>query len=161
MRHRSTSDGPAPTEGEVDAGPGNVLFDVWLVSRAVQALIDDAIKPIGLDADEFAVYSVLAVSGGLTPSSLAAWMAAPPTTVSSYVKRFERRGHVERLTNPDDGRSHILRLTSTGRAAHREAGSRYAPVLAEVEQHLGSEVGDVRRRLRELHRAADTTRGRT
>lgn len=157
MRHRNASDGPASGPGDVDVGPGNVLFDVWLVSRAVQALIDDAIKPVGLDADEFAVYSVLAASDGMTPTSLADWMAAPPTTVSSYIKRFERRGHVKRLTNPADRRSHLLRLTPAGRQAHADAGVRFAPALAEVEERLGSDVGEVHRRLRELHRAVDAT----
>ncbi len=41
----------------LDPGIGNVLFDTWLVSRAVHSLIDDVIKPTGLDADEFAIYS--------------------------------------------------------------------------------------------------------
>lgn len=158
MRHRNASSDLSATAGEVDAGPGNVLFDVWLVSRAVHALIDDAIGQVGLDADEFAVYSVLAAGDGMTPTSLARWMAAPPTTVSSYVKRFERRGHLERRTNPADGRSHVLRLTPAGRHAHREAGSRYAPVLAAVEQQVGARVDQVRRHLQDLHRAVDATR---
>ena len=157
MRDRSASvDRSNPDD--LDTGPGNVLFDVWLLSRTVQALIGDAIGPIGLDADEFAVYSVLAISDGMTPTSLARWMAAPPTTVTSYVKRFERRGHVERLSNPDDGRSHLLRLTAAGRRAHADAGARFGPVLAEIEDRLGDEVDEIHQRLRELHRAVEATR---
>lgn len=157
MRDRRTSVDPS-NPGNLNAGPGNVLFDVWLLSRSVQALIGDSIGPIGLDADEFAIYSVLAISDGMTPTSLAQWMAAPPTTVSSYVNRFERRGHVERLTNPDDGRSHLLRLTTAGRRAHAEAGDRFAPVLADVEDRLGDDVDEIHRRLRELHRAVEASR---
>lgn len=152
MRDRGTPIDPM-VAGDLEAGPGNVLFDVWLVSRSVQAVIDEAIGPVGLDADEFAVYSVLAANDGMTPTALARWMAAPPTTVSSYVKRFQRRGHVERVTNPEDGRSYMVQLTAAGRQAHADAGDRFAPVLAEVEERLGTEVDEIHRRLRELHLA--------
>ena len=110
-----------------------LLLDVWLVSRATHGLLDEALAPAGLTADEFAVYSMLRGSeAGSTPSELAGWMAAPATTVSSYVKRFEGRGHVERVPNPDDRRSYRLRLTDDGRAAHLAAAQRFAPVLAQV-----------------------------
>lgn len=140
----------------VDPGIGNVLFDTWLVSRAVHALIDTAIKASGLDADEFAIYSTLAAGDGLTPTELANWMAAPTTTVSSYVKRFERRGHVERVPNPDDGRSYRLQLTAAGRQTHRHAGELFAPTLASVEDTLGSEISSTHQRLLAMRRAVDT-----
>lgn len=140
----------------VDPGLGNVLFEVWLVSRAVHALIDGAIRPSGLDADEFAIYSVLASDEAITPSTLADWMAAPPTTVSSYVKRFERRGHVRRVPNPDDRRSYHIELTATGRTAHAAAGALFRPVLGRVDETLGGTAVDTRQRLLELRRIVDT-----
>jgi DNA-binding MarR family transcriptional regulator len=141
---------------KIDPGLTNVLFDVWLVSRAVHALIDDAIGPSGLDADEFAIYSVLASDTAMTPSELADWMAAPPTTVSSYVKRFERRGHVRRVPNPEDRRSYRLELTATGRQAHHAAGALFRPALDHVNEALEDSAGDTRRRLLELRRVVDT-----
>lgn len=130
----------------------NVLFDVWLVSRAATAAIDAAVLAAGLTADEFAVYSVLR-AGPLTPTELAEWMAAPLTTVSSYVKRFESRGHVTRTANPDDRRSYQLSLTATGARAHQDAGARFLPVLESVETALGRSSPAVRRALKALRRA--------
>ncbi len=138
---------------ELDPRLGNVLFDVWLVSRAATAVIDEALHDAGLDADEFAVYSVLAATDGMTPTELAHWMAAPTTTVSSYVKRFVGRGHMERVPHPDDGRSYRLRLTREGRAAHLAAGALFEPVLADVVGRLGRGVDDTHRRLRLLREA--------
>ena len=69
-----------------------MTFMVWLTSRATADLLDTALAPAGLDGDEFAIYSVLTAASSITPTELARWMAAPPTTVSSYVKRFEARG---------------------------------------------------------------------
>jgi DNA-binding MarR family transcriptional regulator len=142
---------------EPQRGLGNVLFDLWLVSRAATALIDEAVRDSGLDADEFAVYSVLASTDGMTPTDLARWMAAPATTVSSYATRFARRGHVERVQNPADRRSYRLRLTDSGRAAHLEAGRLFQTVLEQVNLRLGPEVPDTHRQLMALHKALFTS----
>ncbi len=123
---------PAPTTTRPDSGLANVLFDVWLVSRAATAIIDDAVRASGVDADEFAIYSVLASTPGMTPTELAHWMAAPATTVSSYVRRFERRGHVRKIPNPNDRRSYRVQLTAAGRRVHQAAGELFRPTLQEV-----------------------------
>jgi DNA-binding MarR family transcriptional regulator len=151
------SDLPAtPNTADIsDPGLGNVLFDTWLVSRAVQSLIDDAIKPTGLDADEFAIYSILSRGEGMTPSELSRWMSAPATTVSSYVKRFEKRGHVDRVPSVEDRRSYRLILTTEGRAAHRRAGELFQPTLAEVDEALGKQGPNVHLQLLELRRVID------
>jgi DNA-binding MarR family transcriptional regulator len=133
----------------------NVLFELWLASRAATGLLDVAIADSGLTADEFGVYSVLTSADALTPTELATWMAAPPTTVSSYVKRFEARGHVERRPNPDDGRSYLIRLTAAGRKAHRDAGAQFLPALRAVQRELGSKESSVRRALGQLKAAVD------
>jgi len=140
----------SPDEADVSASVGNVLFETWLLSRAVHSLIDNAIKPSGLDADEFAIYSTLAAGDGLTPSGLAQWMAAPTTTVSSYIKRFERRGHVGRVPNPEDRRSYRLQLTKAGRETHRHAGELFAPTLDAVEEALGTKAPATRQQLRTM-----------
>lgn len=159
MRDRTKQD-DSHTPG-LDPGLSNVLFDVWLTSRAVNALIDDALRPAGLDADEFAIYSVLASSDIVTPSDLVHWMSAPATTVSSYLKRFEKRGHVERVVNPDDGRSRRIRLTASGRRAHRRAGELFSPILADVEAHIGSQNLATQQRLLGLREIVSTLRTNT
>lgn len=146
------SHAPPPDGGSSETDPrlGNVLFDVWLLSRSTTSVIDDALRSSGLDADEFAIYSVLAASDGMTPTELARWMSAPATTVSSYVNRFERRGHVQRTPNPADRRSYRVELSPAGRRAHAAAGEHFLPVLAEVSEQLGSKVADTHRRLSAL-----------
>lgn len=139
--------------GPLDPRLGNVLFDVWLVSRAATAAITQAVQKAGLDADEFAVYSVLASTDGMTPTELAHWMAAPATTVSSYIKRFAARGHVERVRNEHDLRSFVVRLTDAGRDVHQAAGAHFLPVLGQVNEQLGPQLADTHLRLRSLHAA--------
>ena len=133
-----------------------MLFDMWLVSRAVTGLLDAALAPTGLTADEFGIYSVLTSADAFTPTELARWMSAPPTTVSSHVKRFEQRGHVTRVQNPTDGRSYRIRLTPSGRQAHAAAVKAFVPVLDQVVTELGTRERTIRRALASLRGAVES-----
>jgi DNA-binding MarR family transcriptional regulator len=134
------------------------LFMVWLVSRSTEDLLDALLAPAGLTGDEFAIYSMLTRSETMTPTELAGWMAAPATTVSSYVKRFESRGHVLREPNPADGRSYRIRLTSAGRRAHRAASTLFQPVREQVADALSEQDVDVRQALLKLRTIVDDLR---
>src|SRR5919202_2842847 len=129
------------TSAEVRAQQVDPLFLVWLVARATEDLMDAVLRPAGVTGDELALYSVLAASPGITPSELSRWMAAPPTSVSSYVKRLEGRGHLVRKPHPSDRRSYRIHLTATGRRTHRAAARLFGPVRAQVIEELaGSDV---------------------
>ena len=135
-----------------------MTFMVWLTSRATADLLDSALAPAGLNSDEFAIYSVLTAAPSITPTELARWMAAPPTTVSSYVKRFEARGHVKREPNPADRRSYRIKLTPAGRRAHQAAAALFLPLRSSVVDKLGAKEADVREALILLRTALDEIR---
>ncbi|HET9022241.1 MAG TPA: MarR family transcriptional regulator [Ornithinibacter sp.] len=160
MRDRSSSVKAEAVSGQPHQGL-NVLLDAWSVDRAIGDLLTRAISPSGLTADEFAVYSLLARQGPLTPSQLAEQMAAPPTTVSSYVTRFEARGHITRERNPRDGRSYRISLTSEGRRSHRRAAELFRPARQAVEEALGAAEPGVRQALAQLREAVDVVRAGT
>jgi DNA-binding MarR family transcriptional regulator len=134
------------------------LFALWLVGRSTVAAIEARIAGTGLAPDEFAVYCVLDIAGPLTPSALGSWMAAPPTTVSAFVKRLERRGHVARRPNPDDGRSHLLELTGEGRRARDAASAAFAPLRDRVQGELGASTASLTGELLALRRILDAAR---
>ena len=157
VRERSSS-GKALTPGEVRDEDVDVTFIVWLTSRATTDLLDSVLRPAGLDGDEFAIYSVLSAASSITPTELARWMAAPPTTVSSYVKRFESRGHVKREPNADDRRSYRIRLTPAGARAHRAASKLFVPWRDSVEKALGPRSSEVRDALLTLREVVDQVR---
>ena len=136
----------------------DVTFIVWLTSRATADLLDATLAPAGLDGDEFAIYSVLTAAPAITPTELARWMAAPPTTVSSYVKRFEARGHVKRKLNPSDRRSYLIKLTPEGRRTHRAAVKLFTPLRSRVAAGLGGQEAQVRDALLTLRTILDEIR---
>jgi DNA-binding MarR family transcriptional regulator len=146
---------------EVRAEGVDSLFLVWLAARSTEALLDRALAPVGLSGDEFALYSMLAARRSITPTELARWMAAPPTTVSSYVKRLESRGHASREPNPDDRRSYRLRLTRAGRAAHVRAVALVRPLSTQVAHELADDDGSVGDALLRVRAAVDVVRSTT
>lgn len=143
---------------ELQAQNVDVTFLVWAVSRSTADLVDSTLGPAGLSGDEYALYSMLAASTALSPTELARWMAAPPTTVSSYIKRLETRGHIERVPNPEDKRSYRIRLTAEGNAVHASAIKLFAPLHAQVQAALGPAEPDVRNTLLALRAVLDNLR---
>jgi DNA-binding MarR family transcriptional regulator len=157
VRRRSRPAGGL-SSAEVRDEDVDVTFMVWLTQRATSDLVDAALAPAGLDGDEFAIYSVLTAAQAITPTELARWMAAPPTTVSSYVKRFEARGHVERVPNPADRRSYRIKLTPAGRRAYRTAAALFLPLRTRVADALGAREDGVREALLTLRTVLDEIR---
>lgn len=157
VRARSTSVKGLTVE-EVRDQDVDPLFLVWLVSRSTEELMGRVLAPVGLTGDEFALYSVLSAAPGITPSELSRWMAAPPTSVSSYLKRFETRGHVARRPHPRDRRSYRVHLTPAGKRAHQAASALFRPVRAAVIEALGDEDGSVRASLLRLRSIVDGVR---
>jgi DNA-binding MarR family transcriptional regulator len=146
------------SESEIQDENVDVAFMVWLTSRATADLLDKSLAPSGLTSDEFAIYSVLTSAPGVTPTELSRWMAAPLTTVSSYVKRFESRGHVEREPHPDDRRSYRIKLTPAGRRAHRDAAALFTPLKEQIVEALGVREPEVRDSLSTLRAILDEIR---
>jgi DNA-binding MarR family transcriptional regulator len=131
---------------------------VWLVSRSTEDLLGSVLAPTGLTGDEFAIYSVLAASPGMTPVELSRWMAAPRTSVSSYVRRLEGRGHLTREPHPSDRRSYRIHLTPAGRRVHERAVALFAPVRSQVIESLADRDGRVHDSLLRLRSVVDTLR---
>lgn len=62
-------------------------------------------------------------------------------SMSELVTGLERRGYVERVPDPGDGRARLVRLTSAGRALQRAALREIAEIETAWLQRLGPEVG--------------------
>src|SRR5262245_2785508 len=93
-------------------------------------LLDERLAPSGLLADEFGFYGLLGCAGPLTPTEITRWTGMRPSTITSFVKRLEARGHVRRRPNETDRRSYRLELTEAGIEAWQRACAAYAPLLA-------------------------------
>lgn len=83
---------------------------------------------------------------GTTITTLAERTGTSRQAVSQLARAIERAGLVERVPNPDDGRSVVIRHTEAGRRILLDA----IEVMEEIEDEYAAEIGA--RRLAELKR---------
>lgn len=137
----------------------SLLFDVFVASQAVGALVDDALAGSPLDATGYAVCSAVFDEEALTPTTLARRLGMPLTTAIDHVRSLERRGFVARRRNPADGRSFLVVLTGDGMAAHRGASERFEVGWRRFSTALDLPPDDVRAVLSAITAAATRARG--
>ena len=138
-------------------GP-SILFDFFRAAQHVRLLLADAMADCGMRPDEYAVYSVLVDDGPSSPTRMAEATGVPPTSMSNYVRAMVDRGHVERVRNARDGRSVVLSLTPSGRAAHRRANRAFEEANRRFLDSLegaGVAFDDVRASVRTVADAAE------
>lgn len=80
-------------------------------------------------------------------SELGAHLGLDKSSISGLVDRAERRGLVERLRSPDDGRAVHVRLTDEGRARMEAGEAEYSARIAQLLAHLPARDQDVLVRL--------------
>src|SRR5437763_15558421 len=128
-----------------------VLFDVFVATQARQQLIAAALEGTQLPPEDYPFYVFVGAEGPWTPTALAKRLEMPLTTVLFRLRRLERRGHAERIPNPDDRRSFLIRLTPAGQRLLRKARPKFRPYAEAVEARLGADsVAAARERLAEL-----------
>ena|SRR5436305_6076016 len=128
-----------------------VLFDVFLANQKRQQLIARALEGTNMPPEDYPFYVFVGAEGPWTPTGLATRLEMPLTTVLFRIRRLEKRGHAERVPNPDDGRSFLIRLTPAGARLMKKARPRFRAYAEAVEARLGGDsVAGARDRLTEL-----------
>ena len=163
---RETRGTPAPERDRTDT-----LIDGWrrelpdldrpefdLVKRAARLgqLLEDALgeclAPWNLAKADYSVLSVLRTAGSgfkLRPTDLRDRLLLTSGGVSNIVNRLERLRLVQRLPDPDDGRSSWVKLTGDGAEVAEEIMRTWAAVqqqmFATLSQELAQQGSDVLR----------------
>ena len=137
-------------------GPPTILFEVFWTQQKRKRLIEAALEGIDLPAEDYPFYVTIGADGPLTPTAMAELLDLPLSTVTFRVRRIEKRGHAERVDNPADGRSFLIRLTPDGRRLLNKARPRFRSYAEAVEGRLGSrKTTALRESLTELRQAID------
>src|SRR5947207_1730292 len=122
-----------------DTGPPTVLFEVFWAQQKRKRLIETALAGLELPAEDYPFYVLIGAEGPWTPTGLAERLLMPLSTVIFRFKRLERRGHAERVANPDDGRSFLMRLTPEGRRLLNKARPAFRDHAEGIEARLGQD----------------------
>jgi DNA-binding MarR family transcriptional regulator len=133
-----------------------ILFEVFWANQKRTQLITAALEGTGLPPEDYPFYVLIGAEGPWTPTGLADRLEMPLSTVLFRARRLERRGHVERVPNPDDGRSWLLRLTPEGTRLLSLARPAFRAYAESVQERLGGDrVAALQTQLVELRRVID------
>ena len=115
--------------------PAGAPLTLYLVKRlelVIRALLDDALRPLGLTTLQYTALSVLEASGALSSAQLARRSFLRPQTMHEMVLALEKRGLIARTPKAGNKRVLLAGLTDAGRGLLADC----APPVAEVEQAL-------------------------
>ena len=85
------------------------------VSRLQGRLFDRRAKRLGLTRAQSRVLAYLTWKGEMNQARLAEWLEITPISLTRLLDRMEGCGWIERITNDDDRRAFVIRLTDKSR----------------------------------------------
>lgn len=94
-----------------------ILGRARVITLSVRPAIEKVFDSHGLDTGDFDVLSTLLRSGPpyrLRPTELFRWLMITSGGLTARVSRLEKRGLVERVPDPADGRSLLVGLSADG-----------------------------------------------
>ena len=108
-------------------------YQLSITSNAVSGRIAIEYRSrFGLSVPEWRVMAVLGDAGAQTQRELTRRTLMDKVAVNRACKVLEERDLASRLPNELDGRSHLLRLTASGKAMHAQI----MPLALEMEERL-------------------------
>jgi DNA-binding MarR family transcriptional regulator len=140
----------------MSSGGPTILLDLFLTNQRRKRMVEAALAQTELPPEDYPVYVLVGAEGPWTPTGLARRMEMPLSTMLFRLGRLERRGHSERVPNPGDRRSYLIRLTEAGERLLGEARPAFRDYAEAVEGRLGSDrVASLRAALEELRDAVN------
>ena len=91
------------------------------MNRAVTAIYDDAIRPLGAKVSQLNILVVADRRGATTPTDVGRILHLEASTLSRNLERMRRRGWIESVPSAGDARLQPFRLTDSGRRLLSEA----------------------------------------
>lgn len=109
---------------------------LWATHHALEAASERMEATIGITAPQRLAIRTLGRYPGMTSGQLAESLGVHPGTVSTQLRRLEKRDLVTRLRDPRDRRRVMLGLTPAGRAFDR-------PIEGTVEQAVAKALASI------------------
>jgi DNA-binding MarR family transcriptional regulator len=126
-----TTDTPPPHDDSVEPAV-QLRQALRLLESAQRHLRSSIAAEVGVGISELTALEVLGESPDLTPKWLGLELSLSTGAVTALLDRLATAGHVDRVANPQDRRSVLLRLTASGERLLAQVDERYDQVSAEV-----------------------------
>ncbi len=108
------------------------LYLVKRLELVIRALMDDALRPLGVTTLQYTALTVLESRGPLSSAQLARRSFLRPQTMHEMVLSLEKRGVIAREPHENNKRILLAQLTDEG----RELLAQCNPLVLEIEHEL-------------------------
>lgn len=132
----------------------SVLIELHSADRLVRTLVYEEMARRGLRPNLFAILALIDLHQPVTPTDLALESGVRPTTLRDMIGEMVDNGHIRRIENDADRRSHFLEVTDDGRRFIRDAAGAMAAVEQQLADRLGEPLKSLRPGLARLRRVA-------
>ena len=110
----------------------STLYLVKRLELVIRALLDDALRPLGLTTQQYTALTVLQARGALSSAQLARRSFLRAQTMHEMVLALEQRGLIARAVQAGNKRVLLATLTDAGQALLADC----LPAVAELESAL-------------------------
>jgi len=128
------------TDAPTSSGP-LLLYVIKQLELATRANLDAVLKGSGVTALQYTALSVLERRPSMSAADLARASFVRAQSAADLVGALERRGLIERRTDPENRRRMLISLTDEGRAFLAE----YDPRVEELEEQMLRELDAAQR----------------
>ncbi len=132
----------------------SVILELHSADRLVRAIVYEELERVDLRPNLLAILVLIDMHQPVTPTELSFETGVAPTTLRDMVNEMIERGHVRRIENKEDGRSHFLEVTPEGRRFIGLAATAVRAAEQRIERELGTRLEELRAPLARLRRAA-------
>lgn len=144
-----------PAVDAIDSGYLESLigYNARRAALAVISVFMERMAVYDLRPVDFSVLSLVTHNAGITSRQLCSSLGIQPPNLVAMVNTLEKRGLIERMPHPRDGRAVGLHLTAIGKKLMRGAERTAAGLEAEVAARLSaSEAKTLIRLLQKIYR---------
>ena len=133
----------------------SLLLDLYAAFFKSGQIVEAAVEDTGIGPEDFAFVSIVGIREPVTPTAISREFGHSLSTVLFRAGRNIELGFVERISNPQDGRSFLLRLTPAGRGVWHRASANLGLAVVALEGRLERPAAEIQQVLRELQAAFD------
>ena len=105
---------------------------IYICAQAMRSYADQKLKKHDLTIEQLHILKQLAVSEVQTQNQLCEGVSKSPANITRILDRLEKKGRVNRRTNPEDRRSVLVSLTEEGEYLLAEVNVLFEGLLPDV-----------------------------
>lgn len=123
------------------------------VAKLMKRRFEIEARAHGITLPQWRALAQIALRDSVTQVALAQAMDADPMTLSGVLDRLEKRGLIDRYSDPSDNRAKMARLTEAGAEVYKSArevgATMYLNALADISSEDAAIAESVLRRMRD------------